>query len=225
MGLFKKRSTDPEEMERLKAEIAAMGERLSASDHAKDELRQTVHGLKTRIETPIAPPPTEPPPAPAPSVDPAQIDMMNAKIERLSAQVEASPLANAPMIDVGRVDDLAATLDQLSARLGEVEQSPTSDTEATIDQAQLDDLQTTLQRITDRIEELDGRITSISTELANQINEISGDLDGLGANEPATDEVVDELRDAQTRLATEQARYQIAFRQDLADLATRLRKA
>ncbi len=224
MGLFKKRSTDPEEMERLRAEIAAMSERLSASDQAKDELRQTVHGLKTRIETPISPPPSEPPPAPAPSVDRAQIDIMNAKIERLSAQLEASPQVDAPMIDVGRVDDLATTLDQLSARLGEVEQS-SSDAGPTIDQAQIDDLQATIRRIADRIDELDGRITSISTELANQINEISGELDGLGANEPATDEVVGELRDAQTRLANEQARYQIAFRQDLAELATRLKKA
>jgi len=61
--------------------------------------------------------------------------------------------------------------------------------------------------------------------LANQITEMSGELESLGANEPATDEIVDELRDAQTRLAGEQARYQIAFRQDLAQLADRLKRS
>ncbi len=215
MGLFKKRSTDPEEMKRLKAEIAAMSERLSASDQAEDELRQTVQGLKTRIETPIAPPPTEPPPA---TIDRAQLDMMNAKIDRLSSQTE-------PTIDPRRLDELTASLSRLSTRVDGVEQAPTGDTASAIDPSQLDDLQETMQRITDRIDELDGRITSISTELANQITEISGELDGLGADEPATDETVAELRDAQTRLATEQARYQIAFRQDLAELAARLKRA
>ena len=82
-----------------------------------------------------------------------------------------------------------------------------------------------MQRIGERLDEVDQRISSISTELANQITELSGDIESMGGNEPATDEVVDELRDAQTRLASEQARYQIAFRQDLADLADRLRRA
>jgi hypothetical protein len=82
-----------------------------------------------------------------------------------------------------------------------------------------------MQRIGERIDEVDGRITSISTELANQITELSGELDGLGGKEAPTDEIVDELRDAQLRLAGEQARYQIAFRQDLADLADRLKRA
>ena len=34
-----------------------------------------------------------------------------------------------------------------------------------------------------------------------------------------------EMRDAQVKLANEQARYQIAFRQDIADLAERLKRA
>ena len=67
--------------------------------------------------------------------------------------------------------------------------------------------------------------TSTSTELANQISELSGDVDALGGDTPPSDEVVEELRDAQIRLASEQARYQIAFRQDLADLADRLRRS
>lgn len=215
MGLFKKRSTDPEEMDRLKAEIASMGERLSASDQAKDELHRQVHGLVTRLDTPIAPPPSEPPP---PAIDPARLDVMNAKIERLAS-------ATAAPIDSQRLDELTSSIDQLMSRVDHVEQAPAESTEPVIDAAQLDEIRATMQRITERIEELDGRITSISTELANQLTELSGDIDGLGPSEPATDEVVDELRDAQTRLASEQARYQIAFRQDLAELAARLKRA
>ena len=82
-----------------------------------------------------------------------------------------------------------------------------------------------MQQISERLDEVDQRISSISTELANQITELSGDIEAMGGNETPSDEIVDGLRDAQTRLAGEQARYQIAFRQDLADLAERLRRS
>ena len=68
-------------------------------------------------------------------------------------------------------------------------------------------------------------MTSIATELANQITELSGDVEAIAKEHPPVDDVVTEVRDAQVRLANEQARYQIAFRQDLADLAERLRRA
>ena len=189
MGLFKKRVTDPDEIARLKAEIASMSARLQASDEAKGQLDSTVRGLVTRLETPTPPPP-EPPP-PVPTVAPVEIDKLNAKIERLST------------------------------RLDEARAEPT----ATIDPAELEQLTARMQQISERLDEVDQRISSISTELANQITELSGDIEAMGGNEPPSDEIVDELRDAQTRLAGEQARYQIAFRQDLADLAERLRRA
>jgi hypothetical protein len=78
-----------------------------------------------------------------------------------------------------------------------------------------------------RLDELDGRITSVSTELANQLSELGNELDALGnkpPSEPLDEATVDGLRDAQTRLANEQARYQIAFREDLARLAEQLRR-
>ncbi|HAP75103.1 MAG TPA: hypothetical protein DCR14_03385, partial [Acidimicrobiaceae bacterium] len=59
----------------------------------------------------------------------------------------------------------------------------------------------------------------------NQISELGRDIDGL-ADQPAaaggpaiSDELIDNLRNAQVKLANEQARYEIAFRQDLAALA------
>ena len=192
MGLFKKRVTDPDEIERLKAQIASMSARLQASDEAKGHLDSTVQGLVTRLDTPTPPPPAPPPKVP--TVAPAEIDMLNAKIERLTARLDErppEPEAPTPAID-------PAEIEQLNARM---------------------------QRISERIDEVDQRISSISTELANQITELSGDIEAMGGNEPPTDEIVDELREAQTRLAGEQARYQIAFRQDLAELADRLRRA
>ena len=188
MGLFKKRATDPDEIERLKAEIASMSARLQASETAKGELDTTVRGLVTRLETPAPPPPKAPPHVP--TVDPAQIDMLNAKIERLAHRVDEDNRDNASAV------------------------SPA-----------VEDLNVKMHRIGERIDEIDQRIGSISNELANQITELSGDIDAMGGREPATDDVVDELRDAQTRIAAEQARYQIAFRQDLAELADRLRRA
>jgi len=77
---------------------------------------------------------------------------------------------------------------------------------------------------------LDQRLTSISTELANQISELGRDIDGLGQRIPeivdgvVSDEVVEALRGGQVKLANEQARYEIAFRQDLATLAEQLRR-
>jgi DNA repair exonuclease SbcCD ATPase subunit len=198
MGLFKKRS-DPAEIERLKADIESMSARLAASDAAKQQLDQQVAGIVTRLDTPIAPPPTDPPPPPAPpapTVDPKQLDLLAAKLERLSERV-----------------------DQSSVDASDEHDGPG------VDPAEVAELRTSLERLTSRLEEVDARITSISVELANQISELSGDIESVGGSRPPTDEIVDELRDAQMRLAGEQARYQIAFRQDLADLADRLKRS
>jgi hypothetical protein len=77
-----------------------------------------------------------------------------------------------------------------------------------------------------RLSELDQRVTSVSTELANQVTELGNDIDALARRpEGPGAAAVDELRDGQVRLANEQARYQIAFREDLARLAEQLRRA
>ena len=79
-----------------------------------------------------------------------------------------------------------------------------------------------------KLGDLDARITAVSTELANQVTELSDDIEALAA-QPAGDSgvgevVIGELRDGQSRLANEQARYQIAFREDLARLAEQVRR-
>ncbi len=86
-----------------------------------------------------------------------------------------------------------------------------------------------LDSLADQMAALDARITAVATELANQLGELGHEIDALAArpegSPPGDDaEALDALRDAQTRLANEQARYQIAFRADLARLAEGLRR-
>ena len=83
-------------------------------------------------------------------------------------------------------------------------------------------------------------------ELANQLTELSSDIDELNrrSSEPATSGQADEsdtaeleariaerldaamkdVLDSTERLAAEQARYEIQFRSDLAELAERIRR-
>ena len=107
-------------------------------------------------------------------------------------------------------DELQAQVRQLMERAG------SNDTEA--------------RAVREHMALLDQRLTNVSTELANQLSELGRDIDGLGQRIPevaegtVSDEVVDALRGGQVKLANEQARYEIAFREDLAALAEQLRR-
>jgi chromosome segregation ATPase len=261
MGLFKKRSTDPGELDRLRSEIASMAARLDAADADKAQLHSHLESISTRLDTP-----SEPPPPPPPALDPVEIDTLRSRIERLQDRVERSPepvpidpatiraldaridRLNAELaasladtdepesVDRTEFDALRDRIEQLDARLAATPTPPPPPPATpTVDPSELDELRDRVAQLDARLASLDARITSISTELANQLTELSGEVDALGArtaDEPIVptqaidvDEVVDELRDAQTRLANEQARYQIAFRRDLAELAERLRRS
>ncbi|MCU1502502.1 MAG: hypothetical protein JWM12_1856, partial [Ilumatobacteraceae bacterium] len=107
--------------------------------------------------------------------------------------------------------------------------------------AQLDDLarrvgatDTTAAETVARVAALDQRLTSVSTELANQLDELGHDIDAMVdlPSAPAaperdglTDEQLEAVKAGQAKLANEQARYEIAFRQDLAALAEQIRKS
>ena len=88
----------------------------------------------------------------------------------------------------------------------------------------------TTRQATEQVAAIEQRLSAVSTELANQISELGRDIDALAEHtgEPApavvSDEVVDHLKTAQVKLAFEQARYEIAFRQDLATLADQVRR-
>ena len=90
----------------------------------------------------------------------------------------------------------------------------------------------TADRLTELLERtaaVDARLTSVSRELAAQIDELGRDLDREGEVDPARiNEIIDAalgtIRDGQARLANEQARYQIEFRKDIAVLIEQLRR-
>lgn len=240
MGLFKKRS-DAELVE-LRNEMATMRLRLDEADAAKAELGSQVHQISTRLDT--VPATVEAPPT-APSIEPAEIDELRARIKRLSDRADAVESAESVLID--QVNNLHTRLntpvgppptEPPPAPPAPAMPAPSPSGADLDDHAELSELRTWLEELTDRVNSLDlnvlerldvvdHRITTVSVELANQLSELGAELDGLGDRptgaEPLSDDQVDALRDAQTRLAQEQARYQIAFREELADLAERLR--
>lgn len=82
------------------------------------------------------------------------------------------------------------------------------------------------QSIIERVNDIESRITGMGAELSRQLHELGTDIDELSkqVENDATSQAVDALKAAQIRLATEQARYEITFRRDLADLADQLSK-
>ena len=72
---------------------------------------------------------------------------------------------------------------------------------------------------------LDERLVHMGREFANQIHELATGIDGLEKHaDSVSAEAVAELHAVQARLAAEQVRYEIAFRQDLAEIADQLRR-
>ncbi len=82
------------------------------------------------------------------------------------------------------------------------------------------------RKVLERVSDIETRITGMGAELSRQLHELGSDIDELSkrVDDDATSQAVDALKAAQIRLATEQARYEITFRQDLADLANQLLK-
>ena len=153
-------------------------------------------------------------------VDPSEMEQLKSRIESMGARLEAADAAKQRLGQ--QVDGIVTRLDTPIATLTN---EPPPPPVPVVSQSEIDKLNARIERMTQRLDDVDQRITSISTELANQISEITGELDALGAGEPPDEQLLDGLRDAQTRLANEQARYHIAFRQDLADLAERLKRS
>jgi len=247
MGLFRKKNhdtpppasaVDPAELASLRAEMATLQRRLDASERSKTVLEERVEELGDRLTEqrlttgaqPTSTPPPTPPPAPASTPTPPP----------------PVSLDETPPIGMIRVDDLAARIDELAALVDAASHDAAGDgsDEATDESAeQLEALRRQLEAVTNRMDALDLRVTNVSTELANQLTELSGDIEQL-AQRPAADDreapvdtdelearlaerldvAIDEVHDSTERLAAEQARYQIQFRQDLAELAERLRR-
>ena len=117
------------------------------------------------------------------------------------------------------IDRLEKTLQRYDARATQVENAIAAQPDTATS------LQARVDAVAEQLNALEGRLATVSTELANQLSELGNDIEALNNRPPGTpidDGTLDELRDTQTRLASEQARYQIAFREDLARLAEQL---
>jgi predicted nucleic acid-binding Zn-ribbon protein len=80
------------------------------------------------------------------------------------------------------------------------------------------------QEIGERLTALDARVSSMGAELSHQLHELGTEIEQLSRLSPDSDTtaMIETLRQAQVRIATEQARYAFTFRHDLAQLADRL---
>lgn len=90
---------------------------------------------------------------------------------------------------------------------------------------QLNDMATANDKVLAEIRNLDDRLAHMGREFANQIHELATGLDGLEKHaDSVSAEVIADLHGVQARLAAEQVRYEITFRQDLAEIADQLRR-
>lgn len=200
MGIFTK-TAKQQDLDSLQAELAALRERLDTAETAKRTLEARLAELDSTTRQ-LAQKPAPPP-------DPALVSRLDSLTGKVMVIEQSTAQAAAGMADIA----------QLAERLAANDAAVRANTE--------------------QLGALEQRITSVSIELANQINELGSDIDALaslpagstaGGSEPGSistlsDEVLDALRSAQVRLASEQARYEIAFREDLAALAEQIRRA
>ena len=90
---------------------------------------------------------------------------------------------------------------------------------------EIETIRKSLAAFEERLSGTDARVTHMTTEITNQLHELNSELEQLanGADAASATAVAD-LRNNQVRIASEQARYAITLRQDLAELAELLRK-
>jgi myosin heavy subunit len=138
----------------------------------------------------------------------SELQAQGAQADELRARLEQVAAASAANGDHARHEAQLAALDELSQRMA------TTEAEAT--------------RAREHAAQLEQRLSHIGTELTNQLGELSRELDSLAARPveggaAAGGEMLESLRAGQVKLAAEQARHEITFREDLAAIAEQLR--
>lgn len=144
-----------------------------------------------------------------------QADLMRHQVEQLTERIAA----HTEMRD--QVAALAAQLTEMQV------QAP-----AAIDLSGFDQrlvlTEAEARQARDLAAQLEQRLTHMGTELTNQLGELSREIDGLATRPPTgpvlSDATVENLRAGQVKLAAEQARHEITFREDLAAIAEQLRE-
>ncbi len=156
------------------------------------------------------------------------------RLEGLSALIsqQQQQIADVAIVATDSAERTAAAETAVAA-ISEPDRTPPRDVD--------DEVRQHLAQLAEKVAAMDSRINQISVELTNQLTELSSDVDAAASSGSATDadamieelerlmsERVDpqltDITDGQVRLANEQARYAIQFREDLAELAERLRR-
>jgi len=201
MGVFsKKAKVDPAEVTALRDELQTVRARLDAAELAKEMLEAHVRMLNDTTKV---------------------LTSRSDKVDGLTARMNEVDELRRQVAKIDGVNAKVAALDALNGKIADLaDQVAESANDA--------------RSAKDQAVSLNERISNVSTELANQLGELSRELDQMGSrpattpvlalDQAATEDMIEELHEAQVRLAAEQARYEIAFRQDLANLADQLKR-
>lgn len=247
MGLFKKRQQTTEELETMRTEMRSLREHLEKTDAMKDRLAQRVSHLDAENErlnrqvgsveqrmgevaTQLASEPATPDASSSTSTD-ADADALAELHRQLEALTVALQSQQAQIADVALVATDAAerTAEADTRMLGFATPTPPSPVDRTPPPEDAE-AKRQLGQLAEKVSAIDARVNQVSLELTNQLTELSSDLERAGEPTETTElieRITAQLHDVtggQERLANEQARYAIQFRQDLAELADRLRK-
>jgi len=239
--------------------VSQVGQQVGEVGHrfgAVTELSDQVRALADRLEVESK----KVPPLPRPDL---RINALLARIDQLAGSVtdhngRIDQLAGSITDHNGRINAAQAALSDADVARVESEQARATELAELADQLRAaaattaipNDANTTsaadVQAVQDQVSEmaekmsaLDNRMNKVSLELANQLTELSNDLDVLldqadtdkepsaddavAANELVT-EAIGSVQRSTEKLAAEQARYEIQFRADLAELAELFRR-
>ncbi|MFK7917772.1 MAG: hypothetical protein AB8G14_06815 [Ilumatobacter sp.] len=172
------------------------------------------------------------PPPPPPPIDTTAVDALEARLTELTESLEQQRTQIADLAVVAI--DAAERTDHTEQRLTTIadERADTAAATASARAASDTDSPTTadVERLNDQVAALESRVQQVSLELTNQLTELSGDVDRVTTPDDTHELIervtaqLDGLTGGQERLANEQARFAIQFRDDLAELADRLRR-
>jgi len=147
--------------------------------------------------------------------------------DRIARTEQIESLSAATTDAVGRInDDLAAQQATVAAQAATIAEQ----------RALIEVLQAQVRQMesftTSEMARVQARLAEISEQITRQVEELGNEVDAAArrAEQAATDAqapvaALDDIKAAQVRLASEQVRYDLALRAELAELAERLRRS
>ena len=246
MGFFNRKIENKQQLETMRTELHTMRERLDQADAAKAELATKLGQLDAenqRLVFQVG--------SVASEVGSVRTDVATvaSTIDRQRASTSDLPAPEGLTVAqlTERLEDLRAALATQQVQIADMAVVATDTAErmvtaeATLSADDSLELRKQLAQLAERVTRLDARLNEVSVELTNQFSELSSELEASDGQSTVArpEDIVQEIErvmaeridphlvditDGQLRLANEQARYAIQFREDLAELAERLRR-